>query len=87
MIASAPVAFDCWDLLYPIAPKPLLVIGDMTPEFGRGAERHAKPHHSEEDYAWSSLILLGSGQPKEKSPQKPSHKDRTNPPEDRMSGQ
>lgn len=32
-------------------------IGDMTPEFSRGAERHARPHNSEEDYAWSSLIL------------------------------
>jgi hypothetical protein len=32
-------------------------IGDMTPEFGRGAARHARPHNSEEDYAWSALIL------------------------------
>jgi hypothetical protein len=32
-------------------------IGDMTPEFSRGAARHARPHNSEEDYAWSSLIF------------------------------
>jgi dienelactone hydrolase len=32
-------------------------IGDMTPEFSRGAARHARPHNSEEDYAWSALIL------------------------------
>ena len=32
-------------------------IGDVTPEFSRGAARHARPHNSEEDYAWSSLIL------------------------------
>ncbi len=32
-------------------------IGDMTPEFGRGAARHARPHNSEEDYAWSALIF------------------------------
>ncbi|HYK90949.1 MAG TPA: acetylxylan esterase [Acidobacteriota bacterium] len=32
-------------------------IGDMTPEFGRGAARHARPHNSEEDYAWSALVL------------------------------
>ena len=32
-------------------------IGDMAPEFSRGAARHARPHNSEEDYAWSSLIL------------------------------
>jgi hypothetical protein len=29
----------------------------MTPEFSRGAARHARPHNSEEDYAWSALIL------------------------------
>jgi dienelactone hydrolase len=32
-------------------------IGDMTPEFSRGAARHARPHNSEEDYAWSALVL------------------------------
>ena len=32
-------------------------IGDMAPEFSRGAARHARPHNSEEDYAWASLIL------------------------------
>src|SRR5450756_1584097 len=26
LVASAPVGFDRWDLLYPIAPKPLLVM-------------------------------------------------------------
>ncbi len=31
--------------------------GDLTPEFGRGAARHARPHNSDEDYAWSSFIL------------------------------
>jgi len=29
----------------------------MTPEFSRGAARHARPHNSEEEYAWSALIL------------------------------
>jgi len=32
-------------------------IGDMTPEFSRGAARHARPHNSEEEYAWSTQIL------------------------------
>jgi dienelactone hydrolase len=32
-------------------------VGDMTPEFSRGAARHARPHNSEEDYAWSAQIL------------------------------
>src|SRR6185436_4464348 len=31
--------------------------GDLTPEFSRGAARHARPHNSDEDYAWSSFIL------------------------------
>jgi len=32
-------------------------IGDMAPEFGRGAPAHAREHESEEDYAWAGLIL------------------------------
>jgi dienelactone hydrolase len=32
-------------------------IGDMTPEFGRGAARSAREHNNEEMYAWSSLIF------------------------------
>jgi dienelactone hydrolase len=31
--------------------------GDLTPEFSRGAARFARPHNSDEDYAWSSFIL------------------------------
>src|SRR5262249_19234502 len=31
--------------------------GDATPEFGRGAARHAREHNNEEHYSWSSLIL------------------------------
>jgi dienelactone hydrolase len=32
-------------------------IGDLSPELGRGAPRHGLPHNSEENYAWSSLVL------------------------------
>jgi hypothetical protein len=32
-------------------------IGDATPEYGRGAARHGAAHHSEQRYAWSSMIL------------------------------
>jgi hypothetical protein len=32
-------------------------MGDLTPEFGRGAARHARPHNSDEDYAWCGFIL------------------------------
>jgi len=31
--------------------------GDLTPEFSRGAARHAREHNSEEHWAWASLIL------------------------------
>jgi hypothetical protein len=32
-------------------------MGDSRPEVGRGNPGYTIPHHSEEDYAWSSLIL------------------------------
>ncbi len=32
-------------------------IGDLTPEFGRGAANHVRSHQTEEDYAWSGMIL------------------------------
>jgi len=32
-------------------------IGDLRPEFSPGAPGYERPHQSEEDYAWSSLIL------------------------------
>jgi dienelactone hydrolase len=35
----------------------LRCVGDLTPEFGRGAARHARPHNSEEDYSWAGMIL------------------------------
>jgi hypothetical protein len=31
--------------------------GDLTPEFGRGAARHARNHNEEESWAWASLFL------------------------------
>ena len=32
-------------------------IGDLSPEFSSGAPGYARSHQTEEDYAWSSLIL------------------------------
>jgi dienelactone hydrolase len=32
-------------------------IGDLSPEFSSGAPSYARSHETEEDYAWSSLIL------------------------------
>jgi hypothetical protein len=31
--------------------------GDLTPEFSRGAARHAREHANDEHWAWASLIL------------------------------
>ena len=31
--------------------------GDLIPEFGRGSAHYTRPHNSDEDYAWGSLIL------------------------------
>jgi dienelactone hydrolase len=42
---------------YIVCAPDLRGIGDMTPEFSRGAARHAGPHNSEEEYAWSALVL------------------------------
>jgi hypothetical protein len=32
-------------------------MGDLTPEFSRGAARHAREHNNDEHWAWASLIL------------------------------
>jgi dienelactone hydrolase len=32
-------------------------IGDLRPEFSRGAQAYARPHADEDEYAWTSLIL------------------------------
>ena len=42
---------------YAVCAADVRGIGDLAPEFGRGAARYAAGHHAEEDYAWASLIL------------------------------
>jgi dienelactone hydrolase len=42
---------------YTVCAPDLRGIGDSTPEFGRAAARHARPHNSDEHWAWGSLIL------------------------------
>ena len=42
---------------YPICAADVRGIGDLAPEFGRGAPRYARSHEEEENYAWASLIL------------------------------
>ncbi|MBL8229502.1 MAG: prolyl oligopeptidase family serine peptidase [Bryobacterales bacterium] len=52
---------EMYDLLaqqgYVVCAPDLRGIGDMTPEFGRGAARHARSHNSDEHYAWSGLTF------------------------------
>lgn len=42
---------------YAVCAPDLRGIGDMTPEFGRGAARHARSHNSDEHYGWSGLTF------------------------------
>jgi dienelactone hydrolase len=42
---------------YTVCAPDLRGVGDSTPEFGRAAARHARPHNSDEHWAWASLIL------------------------------
>ncbi len=42
---------------YVVCVPDLRGVGDLTPAFGRGAAHYTREHNSEEDYAWSSLIL------------------------------
>ena len=42
---------------YTVCAPDLRGIGDTTPEFGRAAARHARPHNSDEHWAWASLML------------------------------
>lgn len=40
LIASGPVGFDRWDLLHPVAPKPLLVLASARDFFGTYSPRY-----------------------------------------------
>lgn len=42
---------------YPVCALDVRGIGELSPEYGRGAARHADAHRSEQHYAWSSMIL------------------------------
>lgn len=42
---------------YPVCVPDLRGMGDLSPEFTRGAAGYARSHASEESYAWASLIL------------------------------
>ena len=42
---------------YAVCVPDLRGIGDLSPEYSRGAAGHARSHQDEQDYTWSSLIL------------------------------
>lgn len=42
---------------YPVCVPDLRGIGDLVPEFGRGAARYTRSHAEEENYTWATLIL------------------------------
>lgn len=42
---------------YTVCTADVRGIGDLSPEFSPGSPNYARSHASEEDYAWSSLIL------------------------------
>lgn len=42
---------------FPVCVPDVRGIGDLAPEFGRGAMRYNRSHAEEEDYAWASMML------------------------------
>lgn len=42
---------------WPVCAADVRGVGDLRPEFGRGAADYARSHNDEEHYAWASLIL------------------------------
>lgn len=42
---------------WPVCAADVRGVGDLAPEFARGAARYARSHNDEENYAWASLIL------------------------------
>jgi hypothetical protein len=42
---------------WPVCLPDVRGLGDLTPEFGRGAAGYTRSHNEEDDYAWASLML------------------------------
>ncbi|HEY3439344.1 MAG TPA: acetylxylan esterase [Paludibaculum sp.] len=60
-IASGPLGFDRWDLLYPLAPKPLLVIASERDAFGTYSPNYIRS--GEEEFAKLRSIYGVLGKP------------------------
>jgi dienelactone hydrolase len=59
LIGSGPLAFDRWDLLYPIAPKPLLVLVSARDFFGTYSPRYLSSGREEYEKLAKVYSILG----------------------------
>ncbi len=60
LIASGPLAFDRWDLLYPLAPKPLLILASGHDFFGTYSPTYLSSGHEELDKLRRIYGVLGA---------------------------
>jgi dienelactone hydrolase len=60
-IASGAAAFDRWDLLYPMAPKPLLVLASARDYFGTYSPRYLSSGREEFEKLRTVYGVLGAG--------------------------
>ena len=61
LIGSGPVAFDRWDLLYPLAPKPLLILASAHDSFGTYSPSYLSSGREEFEKLRRVYETLGSG--------------------------
>jgi dienelactone hydrolase len=59
LVGSGPVAFDRWDLLYPLAPKPLLIIASAHDFFGTYSPRYLS--NGREEFARLQKVYAALG--------------------------
>jgi dienelactone hydrolase len=61
-VASAPVGFDRWDMLYPLAPKPLLVLVSARDSFGTYSPRYLDSGWEEFQHLKRMYALMGKAE-------------------------
>ena len=59
-VASGPLGFDRWDLLYPLAPKPLLVVASERDSFGTYSPSYITSGEEEFEKLRRMYALLGA---------------------------
>jgi cephalosporin-C deacetylase-like acetyl esterase len=59
-VGSAPLAFDRWDLLYPLAPKPLLILASAHDFFGTYSPTYLSSGHEELEKLRRIYRVLGA---------------------------